>query len=64
VKSEASDSNILKSARIAIPIDQNMINERKVSLEFVFPTSIRPKNINLSDDERELSMGLISAVFR
>jgi arabinofuranosyltransferase len=58
------DNNILRSARIAIPIDKKMIGEGSINLEFRFPTPVRPKDINLNSDDRELSMGLISAIFR
>jgi arabinofuranosyltransferase len=59
-----SENNMLRGARIAIPIDKKMIGEGNIDLEFRFSTPVRPKDINLSSDDRELSMGLISAVFR
>jgi hypothetical protein len=60
----ATEGSILSGARITIPIEQFMIDEGNVSIEFRFPTPVRPRDVNLNSDDRELTMGLISAVFR
>jgi arabinofuranosyltransferase len=60
----AEKGSILGGARITIPIDQTMIQEGNVSIEFKIPNPVRPKDNNLNNDTRELGVGLISATFR
>jgi arabinofuranosyltransferase len=60
----AEKGSILGGARVTIPIDQVMIQEGNVSIEFKIPNPVRPKDNNLNNDTRELGVGLISATFR
>jgi hypothetical protein len=50
--------------RIFIPLDQNMFDDRQIRISFEFSTARRPIDIGMGHDERLLSIGLISAIFR
>lgn len=64
LKIAATEGSILSGALITIPIEKFMLEEGNVSIELKFPTPVRPRDINLNSDDRELTLGLISAVFR
>lgn len=64
LETAASQNIFLSNSQIAIPIDKSMVSEGRISLEFKFPTPVRPRDVHLNNDVRELTMGLISAVFK
>ena len=49
--------------KIAIAITPKMIEDRVANLEFQFLNPVTPKDIDMGEDMRMLSIGLISAVF-
>ena len=53
--------------QIVIPITQSEISDGFINLEFRFPTPVQPQNlvgVSSSQDERELTLGLKSAVYK
>ena len=53
----------LLHTKIAIAITPKMIEDRVANLEFQFLNPVTPKDIDMGEDMRMLSIGLISAVF-
>jgi len=49
---------------VDIPLPQSVLNEQFFRLQFRLLNPASPKSLGISDDDRQLGIGLISAVFR
>jgi len=49
--------------RIEIPITQSYKNQGFLNIEFKFLNAVRPKAVGIGDDERMITLGLMSATF-
>lgn len=59
----AQRDSVLAGGSITIPVLPPLSEHQNINIEFKFPNPVRPRDLNLNDDERELTMGLISATF-
>ena len=50
--------------QIVIPISEAHLKQQYLNIDFNFLNPIRPKDIGLGDDDRQLSIGLQTAIFR
>jgi arabinofuranosyltransferase len=60
-------SNPALPLQIVIPIEKQELESGFINLEFKFPTPVQPKDFSVTPpslDERELTLGLISAVYK
>jgi hypothetical protein len=68
IKVTGTESFNLQPLQIVIPIETipDSNGQDYINLEFRFPTPLKPMNLigGNSDDSRELTLGLISAVFQ
>jgi hypothetical protein len=49
---------------VDVPLPQSVLNEQFFRLQFRLLNPASPKSLGISDDDRQLGIGLISAVFR
>ena len=49
--------------QIDIPLSASLLNKEYFKLEFKIRNPASPKDLGISEDDRQLGLGLISAVF-